>query len=479
MTELLSFRTKIRSGYVLSFLLLLFSYGLLFYVQQRFVSEAGGVIHGYKIVNNIQSLRAELGAAESGVRGYILTRDDRFLVPYNEAIRKIPILHGELKSLMSDSSQRQPHRLDTLHQLIETKLNILSTGLSNFLASGFEITQEMRTRRETSLRTMDSIRLYISRITATEKTLLHSREQKLSELFKRAKMMSIVSMTIVIFALVYSLITFNRQTKAREIADKRANTYRRELERNQDELKQKNIELKELKEVEKFTSTGRIARTIAHEVRNPLTNILLATDQLKEIENKSEESPILLELINRNATRINQLVSDLLDATRFTHLDFTRAEINDLLEEAMVMAQDRIELNQVSVEKNYTNETCEVFVDREKIKVALLNIIVNAVEAMEREKGVLQLKTRREGNKCIIEIRDNGKGMDEEALQKLFEPYFTSKLKGNGLGLTNTQNIILNHKGKINAYSKPGKGAMFIITLDLAEIAINAEKARD
>lgn len=479
MTELLSFRRKIRSGYVLSFLLLLFSYGLLFYVQRGLVREAGGVIHGYKIINNIQSLRAELGAAESGVRGYVLARDERFLMPYYEAIRKIPLLHRELKSLMSDSHQQQPHRLDTLHQLIEIKMDVLARGLANFLASGFEVTEEMKTRGKTSLQTMDSIQLYVSKITGAEKTLLQSREQKLSALFKRAKMMSIVSLAIVIFALIYSLTTFNKETKAREIADKRVDTYRQELEHNQDELKQKNIELKELKDVEKFTSTGRIARTIAHEVRNPLTNILLATDQLKEMENKNEESVVLLELINRNATRINQLVSDLLDATRFTHLDFTRTDINDLLEEALLLAKDRIELNQVSVEKNYTNEPCEVFVDREKIKVALLNIIVNAVEAMEGEKGVLQLKTRREGNKCIVEIRDNGKGMDEEALQKLFEPYFTSKMKGNGLGLTNTQNIILNHKGKINAYSKPGKGAMFSIMLDLAEIAIMREISND
>jgi len=334
----------------------------------------------------------------------------------------------------------------------------------------------MKMRRETSLHTMDSIRLYISKITESEQVLLQNREQRLADLFKRARMMSIISLTIVIFALLYSLITFNRETKAREIADKRANTYREELERNQDELKQKNSELKELKDVEKFTSTGRIARTIAHEVRNPLTNILLATDQLKEIESKGEESAILLELINRNATRINQLVSDLLDATRFTHLDFSRANINELLEEALEMAKDRIELNQVSVEKNYSGQGCEVFVDREKIKVALLNIVVNAIEAMEKGQGVLQLKTRREGNRCIIEISDNGKGMDEETLQKLFEPYFTSKLKGNGLGLTNTQNIILNHKGKITAYSKSGKGAVFFIMLDLAEIAIRREK---
>ena len=232
------------------------------------------------------------------------------------------------------------------------------------------------------------------------------------------------------------------------------------------------MELKELKDMEKFTSTGRIARTIAHEVRNPLTNILLATEQLREMENKNDESPVLLELINRNAARINQLVSDLLNATRFTHLDFSKADVSQLMEETLEMAKDRIELNQVTVEKSYlTGETCELSVDKEKIKVALLNIIVNAIEAMEKGKGLLQLKTRKQDNKCIIEIRDNGKGMDEEVKQKLFEPYFTSKLKGNGLGLTNTQNIILNHNGKISVFSKPGEGTLFLIALDLSREA--------
>jgi signal transduction histidine kinase len=110
-----------------------------------------------------------------------------------------------------------------------------------------------------------------------------------------------------------------------------------------------------------------------------------------------------------------------------------------------------------------------VAVDIEKMRLALLNIIVNAIEAMEKNKGVLSIKTKKLDDKCIIEIRDNGKGMDEEVLQNLFEPYFTGKQKGNGLGLTNTQNIIFNHKGSIKVYSKPGQGATFLIILHLSD----------
>jgi signal transduction histidine kinase len=133
------------------------------------------------------------------------------------------------------------------------------------------------------------------------------------------------------------------------------------------------------------------------------------------------------------------------------------------------MAKDRIDLSHIKVEKFYADDMCDVSVDAEKIKFAFLNIIVNAIEAMERSKGILQLKTRNVNSKCIIEIRDNGMGMDEDTLQKLFEPYFTGKPKGNGLGLTNTQNIILNHNGSVKVQSRMGQGTAFFIVLDHAK----------
>ena len=94
---------------------------------------------------------------------------------------------------------------------------------------------------------------------------------------------------------------------------------------------------------------------------------------------------------------------------------------------------------------------------------------------MEKNNGILQLKTQKQGNKCLIEIKDNGVGMDEDTLQKLFEPYFTAKQKGSGLGLTNTQNIILNHGGNIKVYSKQGQGSTFIVRLDVLNKVVGKE----
>ena len=227
--------------------------------------------------------------------------------------------------------------------------------------------------------------------------------------------------------------------------------------------------LRELKSMEKFTATGRVARTIAHEVRNPLTNISLAAEQLQELIIQNNESSMLLDMIGRNSIRINQLVSDLLNATKVIELNIRPVSINKILDETLEMAADRLDLSQVKVEKNYATDVCHVAVDEEKIKIAFLNIIVNAIEAMEKGKGILSLRTKNGGDTCIVEIEDNGNGMDEDTLQKLFEPYFTNKPNGNGLGLTNCQNIILSHRGNVTVTSALRKGTLFIVTLKMIE----------
>jgi signal transduction histidine kinase len=132
------------------------------------------------------------------------------------------------------------------------------------------------------------------------------------------------------------------------------------------------------------------------------------------------------------------------------------------LDSSLELARDRIELNHIRVEKNYDPHICPISVDVAKIKIAFLNIIVNAIEAM-KENGILQISTFYNNNLCTVKITDNGKGMTKSEMDRLFEPYFTTKEKGNGLGLANSQNIILGHNGSISAESEPGIGTTFAI----------------
>jgi PAS domain S-box-containing protein len=222
---------------------------------------------------------------------------------------------------------------------------------------------------------------------------------------------------------------------------------------------------------EKLAVTGKLAQIVAHEVRNPLTNVNLALEQLKhEIHSpsfdKADADPFF-DIIIRNSDRINQLITELLNSSRHTDLKLTEYPINNVLDESLELAGDRIKLKEIKVEKEYRGtEGRKVFMDPEKIKIAILNILINAVEAMEPRKGVLRVRNESRSGKCIISISDNGAGINRENLNRLFDPFYTGKSKGMGLGLTTTQSIVLNHKGTIDVESEPGKGTTFIIGLE-------------
>jgi signal transduction histidine kinase len=401
------------------------------------------------------------------MRGYYITRNESFLTPHREIEKRIQLTYNELKDLKSKNSQ-QTALLDSIKQLIDLRLAVMKKNISLFQKAGEQATAEIDSNLRRGQVILDSIRLYSQRFISAEEELIIKSKKQLSGTFNAANLITIISVLTSIFAIFYSLYTYNKESQARDESTKKNINYQKELEKHIEELQRMEAEVRELKSLEKFTATGRIARTIAHEVRNPLTNIALAAEQLQEI-NQTPDSSMLLEMINRNSIRINQLVSDLLNATKAIEVNLQKVNLHKILDDTLHMAADRIELAGVKVEKHYAKEICEIRVDEKIIKVAVLNIIVNAIEAMEKNRGLLTVRTKKEGDKCLIEIEDNGIGMDQDTLQRLFEPYFTSKTKGNGLGLTNCQNIILSHHGKIEVKSKPGKGSVFTIFLRIDE----------
>ena len=301
----------------------------------------------------------------------------------------------------------------------------------------------------------------IAKMKQQEIDLRNDWSKKISQYSGVIQILNVLSIVIAVLLTIYSLIVYNKENKEKIINAQKAEEYKNQLQDQVNELARLNTELIELRRLEKYVVTGRIARVMAHEVRNPLTNINLACEQLRA-EVEDEDSEIFFTMIRRNAERINQLVSDLLATTR-AELSFSQASINDILDASLELALDRIQLNQIQVIKNYDDNVCSLPVDIEKIKIAFLNIIVNAIEAME-EKGVLEIITQNVDGKCVVRITDNGKGMNQTEVDRLFEPYFTTKEKGNGLGLANSQNIIIGHKGSITAESEFGKGTSFIIT---------------
>ncbi|ANH81883.1 histidine kinase [Niabella ginsenosidivorans] len=457
---------KIRLGYALSSLLLLVSYILILSTNRRLQQEKNWIVDNYTLINKIGDVKMMIGTAESNVRGYIINGLPQFLNGFYDARNSIAMLHAEIKKLT---------RTDPVQSANESRLKIMTDQRLSELSTAIRLHQKASVKLENSavgpakLAQTDSIYRQIQVMTVQEEQLMKKRMSKLNNFYTSTAAMTILSLCMAAIAIIYAVITFNSQYKQKKKANNIANQYREELESNIKELSEKNTALNELKGIEKLATIGRVARVVAHEVRNPLTNISLATEQLRDVAclEKDEDAQSLIKIISRNSVRISQMVSDLLNATKFMQLDKQKEDINKILDESLFMAKDRVLLRKIRVVKNYSNDLCDVMVDKERIRLAFLNIIVNAIEAMNGAEGVLTLATRKEADKCVIEISDNGKGMDEHTLQNLFEPYFTLKKKGNGLGLTNAQNIILNHKGTIKVDSQQGMGTTFTVALNL------------
>lgn len=215
--------------------------------------------------------------------------------------------------------------------------------------------------------------------------------------------------------------------------------------------------------MEKLGATGRLVRTLAHEVRNPLNNINMSVEQL--VHNaEAQESELFLDIIQRNSKRIGDLITELLDSARPSDLVFEKCTLQGVMDESIAEALDRITLQRINMQIRYCNEPCWVMANKEKLKIAFLNIIINGVEAMKPNSGKLDIDIETSTVVHKVMIRDNGCGIPDENLSRLFEPYFTSKRNGMGLGLAATLNILQSHKAHIDLFSAVNEGTSFVIT---------------
>ncbi len=219
------------------------------------------------------------------------------------------------------------------------------------------------------------------------------------------------------------------------------------------------------------------ASALAHEVRNPLTNINLAVEMLKSTL-KGDDQQIYLDIIMRGSDRINALVTDLLVSCQDDDQQPETHSFHLLLDEVLAMNKDRITLKNIAVRKDFTVADCKIFMDKEKMKIALTNIIINAIDAMRPENGKLRLITRTVNGKCVLEIADNGSGISPKNLKKIFTPYFTNKPSGMGLGLSTTRTILLCNQVSMDVQSIEGKGTRFILSFNKVKSSTNFLKGK-
>ncbi len=218
--------------------------------------------------------------------------------------------------------------------------------------------------------------------------------------------------------------------------------------------------------LEKLNVANRLVRIMAHEVRNPLSNIMLSAEQLQAFNNPG--SAMCLGIINRNAKRIGDLITDLLNSSGRDPISVEKKSLQAIMDETLENAMDRMKLRHIQLQRDYVTEQAWVMADNEKLKIAFLNIIINAVEAMPQNEGKLLVAIKNKHPQYIVSIEDNGCGINEEDLAQVFDPYFTSKQNGMGLGLASTLNILQSHGASYNVQSSPGKGTVFHLFFNMA-----------
>jgi signal transduction histidine kinase len=208
------------------------------------------------------------------------------------------------------------------------------------------------------------------------------------------------------------------------------------------------------------------ATALAHEVRNPLSNINFAVEMLKN-EHTKEEGETFLDVIIRASARINELVKTLLTHHQDLQMPSEDYSLHEIVDEVILLASDRILLKNIKVEKEYMTDTCFIHVDKQQIKIALTNIVINAIDAMSTYNGKLKFTTKYSNEKCFIEIDDNGIGISKKNLKQILKPFFSNKPGGMGLGLSTTKDILTSNCAGMDIQSVPALGTRFIISFNL------------
>jgi len=225
-----------------------------------------------------------------------------------------------------------------------------------------------------------------------------------------------------------------------------------------------------MRESERLASIGQLAAAIAHEIRNPLSAIKMNIQIFSRNLKLREFDKRRLEIAAGEIKRLERIVEDVLDFARPLQMNKTSCSVHEVLRKCFDLLQDSIPHKNIQVIKKMSRVLKNVSIDNEMMEQAFLNIILNAIDAMPRG-GTLEIvtrKTERAGREMVlVDFQDSGMGMNQEQLAKAFDPFYTTKTTGVGLGLSNVKKIIEAHEGIIEVESQVAQGSTFRILLPL------------
>jgi len=219
---------------------------------------------------------------------------------------------------------------------------------------------------------------------------------------------------------------------------------------------------------ERLANLGRITAGVAHEVKNPLNSMRLWLENLKESLPEGDSMPQqAVRVLDKEIDRLDTVVKRFLDFTRPPEIHQEETNLKDLLEDVFAVGKPQMDRASVKVEAHFASDVPSVLVDRQLLKQALMNLLLNAIEAMPGG-GLLTVSLQRRGEMAGIEIQDTGRGIPPEHTQRVFQLFFTTRPGGSGIGLATAFRTVQFLNGSIDFKSEVGRGTTFRIELPLA-----------
>jgi two-component system sensor histidine kinase PilS (NtrC family) len=217
-----------------------------------------------------------------------------------------------------------------------------------------------------------------------------------------------------------------------------------------------------MRQADRLATIGRLSANIAHEIRNPLASLSGAIEALATEECSGEARVRLSAIVLRESDRLNQIIRDFLSYARPAPLDVRRLDVAEVLDEVLVLLEHRSEPGRVKIVRELPPGLVWE-VDPQQLRQAVWNLCLNALEATP--EGELRLRAAIEGGRLIIEVTDTGEGIVPEDLLHVFEPFYSTKPQGSGLGLALVHRVVQDHGGDIDVRSAPGFGTTFTLSL--------------
>jgi PAS domain S-box-containing protein len=270
---------------------------------------------------------------------------------------------------------------------------------------------------------------------------------------------------------IYAYVSQIKDNTEGKLAEEALKISHNELEKRVEERTQKLKEAHEqLLHSEKLAAIGKLTASLAHEINNPLAGIQSVIEGIKRDFTLDEDYQKLSDMALSECSRVKDLIKNLQDFNKPSSGVKEVLNIHTLLDQMLAMVEKEYKTANIRLIKLYTSDLPNLQIVPDQIKQVLLNLLSNAKDAIVDKNGVVTVSTENLGSKIAVCIKDNGSGISDSILPFIFDPFYSTKKKGSGLGLSVSYGIIKKHGGRIDVVNEPGRGTAFTIILPIEQV---------